>query len=82
LLRIVEYHYLSLYFEGLWGLIAGPLLREEGVILSGGSSSSFKMLLWNLIGMFVIAVWSAALSTAIFGTLSKVSNQYYNFFNF
>jgi len=53
-------------------LIAGPLLREGGVILSGGSSESLKMFLWNMIGMGAIALWAAIGSVVIFGTLSKV----------
>ncbi len=56
----------------MWGLLAGPLLRDGGVLVSGGSSDSLEMLLWNTIGLAAIVVWNAGLCLVIFGSLKKV----------
>ncbi|XP_059082063.1 putative ammonium transporter 1 [Tigriopus californicus] len=56
---------------GAWGLIAGPLLREDGV-LSSSASAGTQMLLWNLIGMACIIAWNGLTSFVLFGTLHKL----------
>ncbi len=56
----------------MWGLLAGPLLREDGVFVSGGSSDSMEMLLWNAIGLATIVAWNGILSFVIFYSLNKV----------
>ncbi len=56
----------------MWGLLAGPLLREDGVLVSRGSSESVEMLLWNAVGLAAIVAWNGSLSFAIFYSLNKV----------
>ncbi len=57
---------------GIWGLFAGPLLREGGAFASKGSPESLEMLMWNAIGLVVIISWNGLLSFVIFYFLKKV----------
>ena len=56
---------------GAWGLIAGPLFREDGILSSNAGDAS-KMLLWNIIGLGSIVAWNAICSIIIFGTLNRM----------
>ena len=55
----------------MWGLIAGPLLREGGV-LSDSAVDGLEMLMWNMIGMGSIIAWNGITSFILFGALHKV----------
>ncbi|XP_078670890.1 putative ammonium transporter 1 [Branchiostoma floridae x Branchiostoma belcheri] len=55
---------------GFWGVIAVPIFATEGgIITSGGSIVAFKGLGWNILGGVVIAVWTAIITTTMFGFL-------------
>ncbi|XP_069980091.1 uncharacterized protein [Penaeus vannamei] len=55
---------------GLWGLAAGALLREGG-LLYGGSAG---LLVWNFVGGLAIVCWSGGLSFLVFGALKRSGN--------
>ena len=56
-------------YQGIWGLIAGPLFRTGG-IMSSTASDGVNMLLWNLVGMGSIIVWNGVISSLVFGFLN------------
>ena len=56
---------------GLWGLIAAPLFRTDGLILRG-SEESLNMLLWNSVGALVLSVFHAITSGILFIGLHKL----------
>ncbi len=39
---------------GLWGLLAGPIFRSNGLLSLDHSADGLKMLMWNCIGMAAI----------------------------
>ena len=57
--------------SGLWGLLAAPLFRTDGLILKG-SSESLNMLIWNAVGAAVLAAWHAITSGILFIGLHKL----------
>lgn len=56
---------------GIFGLIASPLARIDGV-LSTFSEDSLNMLLWNCIGGVVLIAWNTALAIIQFVTLDRL----------
>ena len=57
--------------SGLWGLLAAPLFRTDGLILSG-SADSLNMLIWNAVGGAVLAAFHAITSGILFIGLHKL----------
>ena len=57
--------------SGLWGLLAAPLFRTDGLILSG-STESLNMLIWNAVGAAVLAAFHAITSGILFIGLHKL----------
>ena len=57
--------------SGLLGLILSPILRQEGVILTGGSKEAWTMLMWNSIGAVCIIFYYLVISAVFFYTLDK-----------
>ena len=56
---------------GIFGLIANPLARIDGV-LSTFSDESLNMLLWNCIGGAVLIAWHTAFAVVQFVTLDRL----------
>lgn len=54
---------------GLWGVLATPLFAQDGVFLDNFSTASWQSFGWNLLGVFVIIVWTAVLSLLLFGIM-------------
>ncbi len=54
----------------MWGLLIGPLLRADdgGVFYAG----SFRMLLWNSVGILAIVAWNGIVCLLLFASLNKV----------
>ena len=72
--RVTKCGTMLLISSGIWGLIAGPLLREGG-ILASSAVDGLEMLLWNAIGMGAIIAWNGVTSFILFGALHKVKTE-------
>ena len=62
---------LCIYVLGIFGLIAGPIARINGV-LSSGSDESLNMLMWNCIGGGVLIAYNVAAATIHFMILDRM----------
>lgn len=51
---------------GIWGVLSVPIFNKDNGILYEGSLISFRGFGWNLLGVLVIMIWSAALSFVLF----------------
>ncbi len=49
---------------GVWGALTVHFFRKEG-ILATGSSDAFTGLLWNLLGMAIIFIWSGLIAFVV-----------------
>ena len=61
----------SCIFSGVFGLIAAPIVRINGV-LSNGTEESYNMLQWNCIGLGVLIAWNLAAATLQFAILDRL----------
>lgn len=59
---------------GFWGVLSVPIFNKDSGIFYDGSSHSFRLFGWNLLGVLVIMAWSAALSLILFVVL-RVTKQ-------
>ena len=56
---------------GIFGLIAGPIARIDGV-LSSGSDDALNMLMWNCVGGGVLIAYNVAAATIHFMILDRM----------
>ena len=64
--------YSIIILQGLVGLLATPIFREDG-LLATGSSSALSTLAWNAIGGAALLVYYALASVVLFVTLEKLA---------
>ena len=64
-------YFVYLCNEGIFGLIANPIVRIDGV-LSTGSEESLNMLMWNSIGGAVLIAWNLIMSIIHFMILDRL----------
>jgi ammonia channel protein AmtB len=57
---------------GLWGVIAVGLLDPDNGFLYCWDDRSILFLLWNLLGVLVITIWSGSLSAVLFALMKWV----------
>ena len=65
--KMVEYFCFN-FCIGIFGLIAGPIARINGV-LSNGTDEAMNMLMWNCIGAGVLIAWNLGAATIHFAIL-------------
>ena len=53
------------YVAGLWGLLASPLFRHDGVFQTW-SDKSLRMLTWNAVGAVTLIAWHGITATILF----------------
>ena len=68
-LTVVLFHSAVHLGGGIWGVLSVPIFNKETGIFYSGDEYSFRLFGWNLLGVFVIIVWSAALAAILFVTL-------------
>ena len=62
--------YSAVHFGGgIWGVLSVPIFNKETGIFYSGNEHSFRSFGWNLLGVFVIIVWSVVLAFIVFITL-------------
>ena len=59
-------------FAGMWGLVAVGIFDNVEGLVSGAESGKGKFFLYQVIGMFAIIIWVAALSAIYFLIMKKV----------
>eukprot|EP00057_Strongylocentrotus_purpuratus_P029558 XP_011684032.1 PREDICTED: putative ammonium transporter 1 [Strongylocentrotus purpuratus] len=54
---------------GIWGVLAAPLFDMNDGVVFTFSATSWQSFGWNLLGVFVIVVWTSVLSLVLFGLM-------------